>query len=104
MDALAEHRTRLRGDLDLDDGWMFEQHVLDLGSVDLESAPVDHVLDAIDDRQIALFIHDPEIAGLPVSSDELALGGFRIVKVARHDHRAADIDIARLSMSRLNTL
>ena len=76
VNALAKHRAGLGHDRDLDDGGMFEQDVLDLGSVDLEPAAVDHVLDAIDDPQIALLIHDPEIAGLPVSGAELALGGF----------------------------
>ena len=67
-------------------------------------AAVDHVLDAIDDPQIALLVHDPEIAGLPVSGDELALGGFGIVEVARHDHGAADVDFARLPVRRLNAV
>ena len=31
MDALAKHRAGLRHDRDLDDRWMFEQNVLDLG-------------------------------------------------------------------------
>ena len=77
MNALAEHRAWLGHDRDLDDSRMFEQHVLDLGGVDLEPAAVDHILDAIDDPQVALLVHDPEIAGLPVSGDELALGGLR---------------------------
>ena len=104
MDALAEHRAWLRHDRDLDDGGMFEQNVLDLGRVDLEPAAVDHVLDAIDDPQIALFIHDPEIAGLPVPSDELALGGLRVVEVARHDHGAADVDFAGLAVASLHAI
>ena len=104
MNALAEHRAWLRHDRDLDDGWMFEQNVLDLRGVDLESAAVDHILDAIDDPQIALLIHDPEIAGFPISGDELALGGLRVVEIARHDHGAADVDFAGLPMRNLNAL
>jgi hypothetical protein len=104
VNAPAEHRAWLRHDRDLDDGWMFEQNVLDLGSVDLEPAAVDHILDAIDDPQVALLIHDPEIAGLPISGDELALGGLRVVEIARRDHGAANIDFARLPMRSLNAL
>ncbi len=89
VNALTEHGTGLRHHRDLDDGWMFEQDVLNLGGVDLEPAAVDHVLDAIDHPQVATLVHDPEIAGLPVSSDELALGGLRVVEVARYDHGAA---------------
>jgi hypothetical protein len=43
---------------------MFERDVLDPGGIDLIAAAVDHVLDAIDDPQIALLVHDAEIAGL----------------------------------------
>jgi hypothetical protein len=60
VDTLAEHRVWLRHDGDLDDGWMFEQNVFDLGGVDLEPAPVDHILDAID---------DPQVLMIPRSSD-----------------------------------
>ncbi|HEY6520705.1 MAG TPA: hypothetical protein VIZ19_15205, partial [Roseiarcus sp.] len=94
MNALAEHRAGLRDHRNLDDRRVFQQHVLDLGGVDRVPAAVDHILDAIDDPQVALFVHDPEIAGLPISGDELALGGLRVVEIARHDHGAADIDFA----------
>jgi hypothetical protein len=127
VDAFAEHRTWLRHHRDLDDCGMFEQDVLDLGGVDLIPAAVDDVLDAIDDAQASLaaavapradrpadhspavagkrtdlFIHDPEIAGLPISGAELALGGLGLVEVARHNHGAADIDFAKLSVRSLN--
>src|SRR6478672_2501414 len=94
VNALAEHRTWLRHDRDLDDCGMFEQDVLDLGGVDLEPTAVDHILDAINDPQVALLIHNPEIAGLPVSSHKLALSGIGIVEIAGYNHGAADIDFA----------
>jgi hypothetical protein len=79
MNALAKHRARLRHHCGFDDGGMFEQDVLDLGGEDLVAPAVDHVLDAIDDSQVAAFIYNSEIARLPIPGAELTLGGFGMV-------------------------
>src|SRR5579862_9581485 len=65
VDSLAEHRTGLGDDRRLDDRGMIEEDVLDLGCEDLVAATVDDVLDAVDDPEVALLVHDAEIAGLP---------------------------------------
>jgi hypothetical protein len=41
---------------------MVKQDVFDFRGEDLVAAAVNHVLDAIDDPQVALFVHDSEIA------------------------------------------
>src|SRR5579871_5069724 len=62
MDALAEDRAGLCNDCRFHHRRMVEQNILDFGGEDFESAAVDDVLDPVDDPQVALLVHDPEIA------------------------------------------
>ena len=82
------------------DGFMFEQDVFDLAGKHLESAHGDHVLDAIDDFQKAVFIQRGHIAGaqpaFAVVFDEYVLCRFGPVPIALHHLRAVDRQFARL--------
>ncbi len=73
------------------------QQVVDLFGVNVLTAANDHVLDAIDDENVSVFVHDAHITGMQVAAHEGLGGFFRPVEVALHDHVAADADFSSLA-------
>ena len=74
---------------------MLDQGALDQGRGQVFTAADDHVLDAPGNRQIALRIEAPEIAGPQPSAVE---GLFHaIADIAAHQGRPADADLALVS-------
>ena len=107
--ALTARRARRRRSDDLaedvvgsaDDGaWSTPRGVegrLDLLRVDVLAAADDHVLDAVDDPQVAVLVEDADVAGVqPAVGDRLdGVGG--PVEIAAHDVGAADDHLAPLA-------
>ena len=74
-------------------------HILDLVRVDVEAGHENHVLLAIDDVEIAAFIHAPDIAGTQPAIGGDGLGGFfGALPIAGHDLRPTDADFAHLAL------
>src|SRR3984893_9346903 len=71
-------------------------HVLDFCRVDVLAAADDHVLDTVDDVDVAVGVHATSIAGMHPSAFERRrrLGG--LVPVSRHYRRPAHGDLAHL--------
>src|SRR5699024_9530871 len=73
------------------------QDFLDLRRVDVEATGDDHLLDAGDDTQEAIFLHDGHVAGLePVLEERLLV--LRHVNVAAEYLRATDQQLASLAV------
>ena len=78
---------------------MLVEDLLDLTGVDVEAAPDDEVLLAVDDVVVAVVVHPGHVAGLEPAVDE---GGGRLVglvPVALHDIVTPDGDLAVLAGS-----
>ena len=82
---------------------MLTEPVLDLDAVDLVARAVDHVLEAIEDPQVAVGVEAADVARAPEAGGKG--GGTRRgrLPVAGHDHRAADPDLARNAGQKLAT-
>src|SRR5207244_1257839 len=68
----ADHRRFL-------DRRMPQQHALDLDRLDVFATADDHVLDAVADFDVAVWMHDSRIAGMEPTARESAFGRLRIV-------------------------
>ncbi|MOA02692.1 hypothetical protein D3C78_1221580 [compost metagenome] len=73
---------------------MRSQRRFDLHRVDVESAADDHVLEPVNDVQVAPGVDIAKVAGLPGAIFELRSGGFRVAVVAFDDGLTADADLA----------
>ncbi len=73
---------------------MLAEAVLDLDAVDLVARAVDHVLEAVVDREVTVLVQAAEVARAPEAARESLRAGLGRLPVAGHDHRAADPDLA----------
>ena len=71
--------------------------VLDLLGIDVLSPADDHVLDAVHQRQVAVLVEAPHVAGADPAVDDGLLGGLGIAQVAGHHDRPGDQHLARVS-------
>ncbi len=89
-------------DLHIQDARHAEEKFLDLARIDIFAAADDHVLDAAGDTQVAVFIHDAEVAG---AQPALGTHGARRVLghlvVALHDIVAPAEDLSGLAARQL---
>src|SRR6266567_4432212 len=85
-------------DADLFDGRMLEDGFLDHARIDVVAAAQQHVLGAVDDINITVFIHVADVAGTqePVGGHYLGRR-LRILPIAFHHVRTLDADLATLS-------
>src|SRR6185312_16445970 len=93
LGRLAAVRVGNADDGDLGHGRMLVERILDPPRIDLETRGVDHVLDAIDDEDVALRVHVADIAGAEEAAHEAVLGVLRLVPVASHHLRSGDADL-----------
>ena len=84
-------------DRDLGDRGMPVQDLLDLARGDVLAARVDHVLLAVDDRQVAVRVHRGEVAAVEPAARERGLGALGIVVVARGHLDGAVHDLPHLA-------
>ena len=84
-------------DRDLGDRRVPGQHLLDLARVDVEAAPDDQVLLAVDDRDEAVVVFGAEVAGAEPAVDDGLRRRLRLVVVAGEDVMAPDDDLAELA-------
>ena len=91
---LAPLQVGYAHDCDLADRGMVAEHVLDLGRRDRLAAGPDDVAGAADDREVAVVVERPEIAGVVPAVTQRVGGGGGIVEVAVHQERAAHRDLA----------
>ena len=65
---------------------MAEHEHFHLGRPDLETAGIDHALEAVGDKEVALFIHAPQITGaektLAIDLNKGSAGGSFVAPVA----------------------
>jgi len=74
---------------------MFEQEFLDLSRVDVLSAPDHHVLAASGDPNVAILVHDAQVAGVqPIPLVYGLACPLFIVPVAVHDHETPEAKFA----------
>ena len=76
---------------------MLVKDFVHLAGIDIEPAGDDHVLFAVHDIDVAVFVRLADIAGVEPAVLELVCGFLRIVPVALHDGRALDDDFAGLA-------
>ena len=81
-------------DADAVDSRVVGDHALDLGWCDLFAAAVDQVLDSSGDRQIAICVEAPGIAGAIPAVDERPVVQLGIVQVTVHHAWTARDDFA----------
>ena len=94
---LAHQLVRHPDHGDLDDVGVGVDDLLDLARVHVHAAAQDHVLLAVDDREVALVVHGREVAGAePAVGDGLG-GRLGLAPVALHHVVAADRDLADLA-------
>ena len=91
--ALVGHAEHGR----LEHGRVAEQHVLDLGAVDVLAAGDDHVLGPVDEVHVAVVVHVAEVAGVVPAVDERGGRLLGLVPVADHDVLAPDDHLADLA-------
>src|SRR5262249_18326563 len=77
------------------DGRVFVEDFFDFGAIDVLAAKDDHILNAIDEENIALSIHTTEVSAMipPMTQGVGGLLGF--VPVALHDIGATDNNLAK---------
>src|SRR5579875_71284 len=73
---------------------MLEQYLFHLAGIDVEATGDDQVFGAVNNVEVALFIHPADIAGTHPAVVEGVLSLFRAVPVAFHDVRSLDDDLA----------
>ena len=95
--ASIQRSSRDADDRDLGDRGMPVQDLLDLARGDVLAARVDHVLLAVDDRQVAVRVHGRQIPGVKPAAGERRLGALGVVVVAGGDLRRAVHDLADLT-------
>src|SRR3954453_7374103 len=85
-------------DLHVGDVGVAHQELLDLARVDVLAAADHEVLDAPDDVQVAVGVHDREVAGVHPAAAVDRLGrALGVLPVAEHDRVAAGAELARLA-------
>jgi hypothetical protein len=84
-------RTRNHGHLD--DQWMRGEDVLDLNRRDVLAPADDDVLGAIANLDVAVGVHDSEVARVQALGSQHLGRGFRIVKIPGHHRGGADHDL-----------
>ena len=80
---------------------MLVDRLLDPARIDVVARADDQVLDAVDDEDEALLVHDADVAGAQVVADELVGGLLGLLPVALHHLRALDADLALLAQRHL---
>ena len=94
-DDLAAEGIGLADDGTFSDAFDFVDAVFDFAGVDVFAVHDDEVFQAVDDVDVAVFVHVGEVAGVePAVFGEDFLGFFRFVPVALHDVVAADEELA----------
>ena len=88
----------------LRDGFVLVQHALDLGAGDVLAARHDHVLQPIDDVQIAVLVLHPDVAGVEPAATKGVGGRFRIAPVPLEHLRPSQHDLAALAHRDRRTL
>src|SRR4029434_8757087 len=82
--------------LDVADGRVPVEELLDLAWIDVLAAADDHVLDPADDVGVAVGVHGRQVAGVhPARLVDGLAGGLGVVPVAEHDHVPAGAQLAR---------
>ena len=81
----------------LEDRGVSIETLLDLLGVDVLAAADDHVLDPVDDSQVAVLVDDPDVAGVQPSVPDHLGGLVRLAEIAAHHVGAADHDLAALT-------
>ena len=76
---------------------MAGESILDFGRVDVLAAGDDHVLDPVDEEQIALVIEVAGIARVIPPSGECLGGHLGLVPVLEHEIAASGADLSRLA-------
>ena len=77
---------------------MRDQHAFDLGRIDVEPAGDEHFLLAVGDRDVALFVHEADVAGMePAIGRDRGARRFGIVEIADHHADAPDHHLAGLA-------
>src|SRR6185312_3078301 len=79
------------------DGGMLIDRFFNAARIDVVARADDQVLDAVDDREEAAFIHDRDIAGAQEVANELLLGLCRFFPIALHDLRTFGAKFAALA-------
>ncbi len=69
---------------------MFEKHLFDIPGINVEAAGDDHIFLAINDVEIAVFVHFCDIAGVQPPVGEGFRGGVGAVPITLHDLGALD--------------
>ena len=72
----------------LEHGVVLVEHPLDLGAGDVLAARHDHVLEPVDDEQVAVLVADADVAGVEPAAGERLGGGLRVAPVALEHLRA----------------
>ncbi|CAB4921133.1 unannotated protein [freshwater metagenome] len=79
------------------DGRMRVDHIFDLAGVDVYAGANDHVVLAIDQEEVALFVQVANVAGVQPTVNDRLLGRFGTVPVALHQHLTARYNLAGLT-------
>lgn len=95
MNALAPIRVRQADDRERGYSRMGGKHRLDLRRIDILAARHDHVLQPIDDRDISVRIHPPDIAGVHPAVAQHRCGFLGPPPIAEHDVGTANGDLTR---------
>ncbi|GJE45646.1 hypothetical protein AEGHOMDF_4846 [Methylobacterium soli] len=94
MPERVRHRDRIP------DSRVAQQHVVDLGRIDIDPADDRHVLLAVHEGQISVCTHGGDVAGRQeAASVEDAGRLLRLTIIAAHDLRAPDLDLPKLVRS-----
>ena len=92
---MAAEGIGLADDGAFSDAFDFVDAVFDFAGVDVFAVHDDEVFQAVDDVDVAVFVHVGEVAGMePAVFGEDFLGFFGLVPVALHDVVAADEEFA----------
>src|SRR2546426_354083 len=70
------------------------QHALDLGARDVLAARHDHVLEPVDDVEVAVFVDDADVAGVEPAARERGASRVGVAPVALEHLRPAQYDLA----------
>src|SRR5664280_1113715 len=96
-DLLAECLVGDRERDRLGDRRMANEYLVDLERGDLLSAPVDLLLQAAREKEVAVSVEDALVTGSEPTLGERGLVGARVVLVTVDDRRALDRDLAALT-------
>src|SRR4249919_2162569 len=88
-DLFAALRVPAADDRRALDRGVFEERLLDVAREDVEAAPDDQILLAVDDVEVAVVVHPPEVARVQPAAAHRLLSLFGSPPVAAHDERGA---------------